>query len=69
MAEDIARENPVGVVDGFMDNWTVDQPRQFNEEWANDDGLCELEQFPEPSENQIGELKGASESTPAMTSP
>ena len=55
MAEDIARENPVGVVDGFMDNWTVDQRRQFNEDWANDDGLCELEQFPEPSENQIGE--------------
>jgi hypothetical protein len=48
MAEDIARENPVGVVDGLMDNWTVDQRHQFNEDWANDDGLCELEQFPEP---------------------
>ncbi|CAB4040225.1 Hypothetical predicted protein [Paramuricea clavata] len=37
-----------------MDNWTEDQRRQFNEDWANDDGLCELEQLPEPSENQIG---------------
>jgi hypothetical protein len=25
MAEDIERENPVGVVHGFMDNWTEDQ--------------------------------------------
>jgi hypothetical protein len=48
------RENPVGVVDGFMDNWTEDQRRLFNEDWANDDGLCELEQLPEPLENQIG---------------
>ena len=36
MAEDIERENPVGVVDGFMDNWTEDQRRLFNEDWAND---------------------------------
>jgi hypothetical protein len=43
MAEDIARENPVGVVDGFMDNWTDDQRRLFNEDWENDEGLCELE--------------------------
>jgi hypothetical protein len=42
MTEDIARENPVGVLDGFMDNWTEDQRRQFN-----DDGLCELEQLVE----------------------
>ena len=55
MAEDIERENPVGVVDGFMDNWTEDQRRLFNEDWADDDVLCELEQLPEPSENQIGE--------------
>jgi hypothetical protein len=39
-----------------MDNWTEDQRRLFNEDWANDDGLCEeLEQLPEPPENQIGE--------------
>jgi hypothetical protein len=67
MAEDIERENPVGVVDGFMDNWTEDQRRLFNEDWANDDGLCELEQLPEPSENQW--VKGVSESTPVTTSP
>jgi hypothetical protein len=67
MAEDIERENPVGVVDGFMDNWTEDQRRLFNEDWANDDGLCELEQVPEPSDNQMGE--GRSESAPVTTSP
>jgi hypothetical protein len=55
MAEDIARENPVGVVDGFMDNWTDDQRRLFNEDWENDEGLCELEQLPEPPKNQMGE--------------
>jgi hypothetical protein len=58
LAEDIARENPSGVVDGFMDNWTDDQRRLFNEDWANDDGLYEeIERIdnPEPSENQIGE--------------
>jgi hypothetical protein len=55
MAEDIARENPIGVVDGFMDNWTEDQRRLFIADWENDDGLCELEQLPEPPENQTGE--------------
>jgi hypothetical protein len=25
MAEDIERANPVGIVHGFMDNWTEDQ--------------------------------------------
>ena len=67
MAEDIARENPVGIVDGFMDNWTEDQRRQFNEDWENDEGLCELEQFPEPLENQMGEgnkRKHASDDVP-----
>ncbi|CAB4006373.1 Hypothetical predicted protein [Paramuricea clavata] len=35
MAEDIERENPVaGVVDGFMYNWTEDQRRLFNEDYA-----------------------------------
>ncbi|CAB4038436.1 Hypothetical predicted protein, partial [Paramuricea clavata] len=52
MAEDIERENPVGVDPDMMANWTEDQRRLFNEDWANDDGLCELEQMPE---NQIGE--------------
>ncbi|CAB4004898.1 Hypothetical predicted protein, partial [Paramuricea clavata] len=69
MAEDIERENPIGVVDGFMDNWTEDQRRLFNEDWANDDGLCEeLEQLPEPPENQIGEgskRKHASDDAPS----
>ncbi|CAB3992512.1 Hypothetical predicted protein [Paramuricea clavata] len=68
MAEDIERENPVGVVDGFMDNWTEDQRRLFNEVWANDDGLCELEQLPEPPENQMGEgskRKHASDDAPS----
>ncbi|CAB4017782.1 Hypothetical predicted protein [Paramuricea clavata] len=68
MAEDIKRENPVGVVNGFMDNWTEDQRRLFNEDWANDDGLCEeLEQLPEPPENQKGEgskRKHASDDVP-----
>jgi hypothetical protein len=68
MAEDIERENPVGVVDGFMDNWTEDQRRLFNEDWANDEGLCELEQLPEPPENQMGEgskRKHASDDVPS----
>ncbi|CAB4006596.1 Hypothetical predicted protein [Paramuricea clavata] len=69
MAEDIELENPVGVVDGFMDNWTEDQRRLFNEDWANDEGLCEeLEQLPEPSENQMGEgskQKHASDDVPS----
>jgi uncharacterized protein YeaC (DUF1315 family) len=53
MAEDIAQENPIGVVDGFVDNWTEDQRRQFKART----GLmmmvyaCELEQLPESSEN------------------
>jgi hypothetical protein len=50
-----------------MDNWTEDQRRLFNEDWANDDGLCELEQLPEPSENQMGEgskRKHASDDVP-----
>jgi hypothetical protein len=67
MAEDNERENLVGVVDEFMDNWTEDQRRLFNEDRANDDGLCELEQLPEPSENQMGEgskLKHASDDVP-----
>jgi hypothetical protein len=67
MAEDIERENPVGVVDGFMYNWTEGQRRLFNEDWANDDGLCELEQLPEPPENQMGEgskRKHASDDVP-----
>jgi hypothetical protein len=67
MADDIERENPDGVVDGFMDNWTEDQRRQFNEDWANDEGLCELEQLPEPLENQMGEgskRKHASDDVP-----
>jgi hypothetical protein len=55
MAEDIARENPVGVVHGFMDNWTEYQRSQFIADWENDEGLCELEQLPEPSDNQMGE--------------
>ncbi|CAB3993267.1 Hypothetical predicted protein [Paramuricea clavata] len=55
MAEDIERENPVGVDPDMMANWTEDQRRLFNEDWANDNGLCELEQMPEPPENQIGE--------------
>ncbi|CAB4032171.1 Hypothetical predicted protein [Paramuricea clavata] len=54
MAEDIERKNPVGVVYGFMDNWTEYQRRQFNEDWAKDEGLCELEQLPQPPENQMG---------------
>jgi hypothetical protein len=69
MAEDIARENPVGVVDGFMDNWTDDQRRLFNEDWANDDGLYEeLEQLPELSDDQMGEgskRKHASDDVPS----
>jgi hypothetical protein len=68
MAEDIERENPVGVVDGFMDNWTDDQRHLSNEDWKNDDGLCELEQWPESSENQIGEgskRKHASDHVPS----
>jgi hypothetical protein len=71
MAEDIARENPSGVVDGFMDNWTDDQRRLFNEDWANDDGLYEeIERIdnPEPSENQIGvgsKRKHASDDVPS----
>ena len=72
MAEDNARENPVGVVDGFMDNWTEDQRRQFNEDCANDDGLCELEQLPEPSKNQMGEgskRKRASHDVPLIKTP
>ena len=67
MAEDIERENPVGVVDGFMDNWTMDRRRLFSGDWANDDGLCEPEQLPEPSENQMGEgskRKRASDDVP-----
>ena len=67
MAEDFERENPVGVDPDMMANWTEDQRRQFNEDWANDDGLCELEQLPEPSENQIGEgskRKHASDDVP-----
>ncbi|CAB4003253.1 Hypothetical predicted protein, partial [Paramuricea clavata] len=68
MAEDIARENPVGV-DGFMDNWTDDQRRLFNEDWANDDGLYEeLERLPEPSDNQMDEgskRKHASDNVPS----
>jgi hypothetical protein len=68
MAEDIERENPVGVDPDMMANWTDDQRRLFNEDWANDDGLCELEQLPEPSENQIGEgskRKHASDDVPS----
>ena len=67
MTEDIERENPVGVVDGFMDNWAEDQRRLFNEDWANDDGLYEPEQLPEPPESQIGEgnkRKHASDDVP-----
>jgi uncharacterized protein YeaC (DUF1315 family) len=57
MAEDIERENPVGVDPDMIANWTEDQRRLFNEDWANDDGLCEeLEQLPQPSENQTEEL-------------
>ena len=55
MAEDIEQENPVGVDPNMMANWTDEQRRLFNEDWANDEGLCELEQLPEPSENLIGE--------------
>jgi hypothetical protein len=68
MAEDIDRENQVGVDPDMMANWTEDQRRLFNEDWANDDGLCELEQLPEPSENQIGEWskrKHASDDVPS----
>ena len=66
MAEDIERQNPVVVVDGFMDNYTEDQ-RLFSEDWANDDGFCEPEQLPEPPENQLGEgnkRKHASDDVP-----
>jgi uncharacterized protein YeaC (DUF1315 family) len=68
MAEDIEQENPVGVDPDMMANWTEDQRRLFNEDWANDYGLCELEQLPEPSENQIGEgskRKHASDDVPS----
>jgi hypothetical protein len=52
-----------------MDNWTDDQRRLFNEDWANDDGLYEeLEQLPELSDNQRGEgikRKHASDDVPS----
>ena len=38
-----------------MDNWTDAQCRLFNEDWENGEGLCELEQVPEPSDNKMGE--------------
>jgi uncharacterized protein YeaC (DUF1315 family) len=69
MAEDIERENPVGVDPDMMANWTEDQRLLFNEDWANDNGLCEeLEQLPQPSENQIVEgskRKHASDDVPS----
>jgi uncharacterized protein YeaC (DUF1315 family) len=68
MAEDIEQENPVGVDPSMMANWTDEQRRLFNEDWANDEGLCELEQLPEPSENLIGEgnkRKHASDDVPS----
>ena len=55
MIEDDPRDNPVGVVDGFMDNWTDAQCRLLNVDWENDEGMCEFEQVPEPSDNQMGE--------------
>ena len=64
MTEDLCRETgtPAGVVEDLMDNWSSEEKRQFNEDWANDDFLCwddEAEQphFPadEPLENQVGD--------------
>ena len=68
MAEDIERENPVGVDPDMMANWTDEQRSQFIADWANDEGLCELEQLPEPPENQMGEgskRKHASDDAPS----
>ena len=64
MTEDLCRETrtPAGVVEDLMDNWSSEEKRQFNEDWAKDDFLCwddEAEQphFPvdEPLENQVGD--------------
>ncbi|CAB4018411.1 Hypothetical predicted protein [Paramuricea clavata] len=60
MAEVIQQEieMPVGVVPGLMANWTDEEKRQFNEDWANDEFLCYAEEqpeIPEALESQVGE--------------
>ena len=57
--EDIQQkiETPVGVVPGLMANWTDEEKRQFNEDWANDEFLCHAEEqpeIPEALESQVG---------------
>jgi hypothetical protein len=41
-----------------MANWTDEEKRQFNEDWANDEFLCHAEEqpeIPEALESQVGE--------------
>jgi hypothetical protein len=65
MAEDIERENPVGVVDGFMDNWTnvacLAKTGPMTMVCANPNSYL--------NRQKTNLVKGTSESTPVMTSP